>query len=331
MGDETAASQAEESSSIYGFVNEKTGETVFSLTLPYLESMMDVCDTIILRCKQLSTDPNAAKLVIQPADLPRYEANVCNNLSRIVIATLQLCQTKFKSFEPLIKLILRIFTTMDNLAKHFLVRIKKVKTAMESAKFDTVVKHVAKELTPKVYDLISFIDENNTANAGGGKGKKKKEIDPNLLQARVMRQTRNIPNLVAKLETFMGDLQKLASKSKSNKLLEGIKLGTVRDFRIKLDQAAPQVAQDDATNVASDAEENSEMDIVDDENAEHISQAQAESTRLDQHSSLMDLTNVPQSQSQAMSLFSQSQADSDVPPPNKKLKVKMSFSKPRKS
>ena len=73
------------------------------------------------------------------------------------------------------------------------------------------------------------------------------------------------------------------------------------------------------------------MDIVDDENAEHISQAQAESTRLDQHSSLMDLTNVPQSQSQAMSLFSQSQADSDVPPPNKKLKVKMSFSKPRKS
>ena len=74
--------KAEESSSIYGFVNEKTGETVFSLMLPYLESMMDVCDTIILRCKQLSIDPNAAKLVIQPADLPRYEAYVCNNLSR---------------------------------------------------------------------------------------------------------------------------------------------------------------------------------------------------------------------------------------------------------
>ena len=58
----------------------------------------------------------------------------------------------------------------------------------------------------------------------------------------------------------MGDLQKLASKSKSNKLLEGIKLGTVRDFRIKLDQApqppqeAAAAAQEDATNVASDAE-----------------------------------------------------------------------------
>ena len=54
---------------------------------------------------------------------------------------------------------MRIFTSMDNLAKHFLVRIKKVKTAMDSAKFDSLVKHVAKELTPKVYDLITFIND----------------------------------------------------------------------------------------------------------------------------------------------------------------------------
>ena len=53
--------------------------------------------------------------------------------------------------------------------------------------------------------------QSNTSNAGG-KGKKKKEIDPTLLKARVMRETRNIPNLIAKLETFMGNLQKLASK-----------------------------------------------------------------------------------------------------------------------
>ena len=74
--------KAEESSSIYGFVNEKSGETVFSLMLPYMESMMDVCDTIIQRCKQLNADPNAAKLLVKSANLARYEANVCNNLSR---------------------------------------------------------------------------------------------------------------------------------------------------------------------------------------------------------------------------------------------------------
>ena len=56
-----------------------------------------------------------------------------------------------------------------------------------------------------------FFFQSNTSNAGG-KGKKKKEIDPTLLKARVMRETRNIPNLIAKLETFMGNLQKLASK-----------------------------------------------------------------------------------------------------------------------
>ena len=74
--------KAEESSSIYGFVNEKSGETVFSLMLPYLENMMDVCDAIIQRCKQINADPNAAKLLVKSADLTRYEANVCNNLSR---------------------------------------------------------------------------------------------------------------------------------------------------------------------------------------------------------------------------------------------------------
>ena len=58
---------------------------------------------------------------------------------------------------------------------------------------------------------ILFLFQSNTSNAGG-KGKKKKEIDPTLLKARVLRETRNIPNLIAKLETFMGNLQKLASK-----------------------------------------------------------------------------------------------------------------------
>merc|ERR1719270_1579357 len=328
--DETAASQAEESSSIYGFVNEKSGETVFSLMLPYLENMMDVCDAIIQRCKQINADPNAAKLLVKSADLARYEANVCNNLSRIVIATLQLCQTKFKSFEPLLKLNMRIFTSMDNLAKHFLVRIKKVKTAMDSAKFDSLVKHVAKELTPKVYDLITFINDSTTSNAGG-KGKKKKEIDPTLLKARVMRETRNIPNLIAKLEIFMGNLQKLASKAKcEHKLLQGIKLGTARDFRLKLEQVPQPEEVHDAS--AENSRDNTEADAdanEDDENPE-ITNAQAESTRLD-HSSMMDLTNIPSSQSQNQSqssCFSQSQADSDAPPPSKKLKVKMSFSKP---
>ena len=62
-----------------------------------------------------------------------------------------------------------------------------------------------------IYLLLWFFFQSNTSNAGG-KGKKKKEIDPTLLKARVMRETRNIPNLIAKLETFMGNLQKLASK-----------------------------------------------------------------------------------------------------------------------
>ena len=61
-------------------------------------------------------------------------------------------------------------------------------------------------------NCFPFFFQSNTSSNAGGKGKKKKEIDPTLLQARVLRETRNIPNLIAKLETFMGNLQKLASK-----------------------------------------------------------------------------------------------------------------------
>lgn len=126
--------------------------------LPYLDSMMDVCDIIIARCKQLSTDPNAA--ISSSKNLDKYEANVCNNLSRIVIVSLQLTQTKFDKFDPLIKLLMKIFASVDNLAKHFVNRSKKFKKAVEAAKFDLLAKkHVGIELAPKVTDLITFIQE----------------------------------------------------------------------------------------------------------------------------------------------------------------------------
>ena len=66
-----------------------------------------------------------------------------------------------------------------------------------------------------------------------------------------MRETRNIPNLIAKLEIFMGNLQKLASKAKcEHKLLQGIKLGTARDFRLKLEQVPqPEEVHDASAEV----------------------------------------------------------------------------------
>lgn len=87
----------------------------------------------------------------------------------------------------------------------------------------------------------------NTSNAVGKKGK---NIDPSLVRARVIRETKNIPNLVAKMETLMGDLQKLSSKVKNTKLLEGIKLATTRDFRIKLDQVPTNEEDAEVHNIS---------------------------------------------------------------------------------
>lgn len=115
---------------------------------------MDGCDIIISRCKQLNNHSSSGQHEL----LSKYEVNLCNNLSRIVIVALQLTQTKFKSFEPLLKLIARIFTSVDGLTKYFLLRIKTVKTATDSAKFDFLIKHVCKDLKPKVDELFTFIN-----------------------------------------------------------------------------------------------------------------------------------------------------------------------------
>ena len=48
---------------------------------------------------------------------------------------------------------------MDLLAKHFFIRCKSQKMAMETARFDSLVKNVGSELTPKVYELITYVNE----------------------------------------------------------------------------------------------------------------------------------------------------------------------------
>lgn len=290
---------------MYGFVNQKTGESIFSILLPYLESMLDASDIIISRCKHLNATGQSYE------DLSKAEANVCNNLSRIVITALQLTQTRYKAFDPLIKLLMKIFTSVDNLAKHFLIRIKKVKTVLDAAKFDILVnKHLGKELTPRVFDLITFINDANTSSAVISKGSKsKKSMDGNLLKARVLRDTKRIPDLVKKIEDFLNNLQKLdKSLPGSKKLMEGIKLATSRDFRLKLDNI-------NGTSNENNAEENMEQDEAE-ISSENV---QAESTRID--SSIL-------SNSQMSNILS-SQEDPDASglPPSKKLKVKMSFSK----
>ena len=142
---------------MFGFVNKTTSEAVLHILLPHLENIMDVTDLIIQRCKVLSAEPNAPYKLKQ--NLTEHEVSVSNGLSRVIMAATQMTQTKFKSFDGIIKLLVRIYASLDLLAKHFMVRCKANKESVSTSRFDHLVAKVGSELTPKVYEVITSVNE----------------------------------------------------------------------------------------------------------------------------------------------------------------------------
>ena len=124
--------QREESDTLFGFITEKTGEQVFAQMLVYLENLMDVTDMIIHRSKQLSTDLNIPHTMKRC--LSEHEASLCNNFARVINAAKELVQTKFKSYEAVFKLLIRFYTSLDLLTKHFIIRFKTLKECVTTSR-----------------------------------------------------------------------------------------------------------------------------------------------------------------------------------------------------
>ena len=100
--------------------------------LAYLENLMDVTDMIIHRSKQLSTDLNIPHTMKRC--LSEHEASLCNNFARVINAAKELVQTKFKSYEAVFKLLIRFYTSLDLLTKHFIIRFKTLKECVTTSR-----------------------------------------------------------------------------------------------------------------------------------------------------------------------------------------------------
>ena len=93
---------------------------------------MDVTDMIIHRSKQLSTDLNVPHTMKR--GLNEHEASLCNNFARVINAAKELVQTKFKSYEAVFKLLIRFYTSLDLLTKHFIIRFKTLKECVTTSR-----------------------------------------------------------------------------------------------------------------------------------------------------------------------------------------------------
>merc|ERR1719510_582636 len=301
--------ESQESDSAMGFINETTGESILSLMAPYVETLMDVSEMTIQRCKKLCGDSVPPSM---RRELRKIEPSLVNNFSRLKNVLVELTQTKYKSFGIVIKLLIRLYAGFDQLGKYFMVRHKTGKDSVSTSRFETLAPLIASDLTCHVYKLVNHVNDVNTEKVANTKGAKNKTDDQKglLAKAKVEQETRNIPNLIFKVETFEKTLLKLSTKYKNKNLLKNVKMSTARDYRLEF-RKDNQENQNRVEENGDKSDDNDSSDDSDEEmsNAGHA----AESTRIDSQSVLG---------SQDSNVSQESQ-----PPPPKKMKVKMSFNK----
>ena len=56
-------------------------------------------------------------------------------------------------------MVIRLYTSFDLLAKYFFLRCKGNPLPVVTARFDTLVQRIGTDLTPAVYDLITFVNQ----------------------------------------------------------------------------------------------------------------------------------------------------------------------------
>ncbi|XP_058062569.1 Fanconi anemia group I protein [Anopheles bellator] len=201
--------------------------------------------------------------------LKSMERSICSQLVHILTILTHLCNMHLplgSTMDTLIKLLLAMYACLANLSRHFLACHAVVPVSYEVTKFNLVVK-ASKPLASKIYDLIPFIEENvlgqeeDEEPASSAKAKSNRD--------KVLRQTKLIPKLVFRIESFNKIVTQLSRKTKKD-LTCLLHLGTVRDFRIKtsaLMEAIEKTVSDGVTDDdhAEDGELEPQLDPEEDE------------------------------------------------------------------
>lgn len=116
-------------------------------------------------------------------------------------------------------------------------------------KFEKMVRLSGTHLTPQVYSMISYIQ----ATEDKGKKRKRHKLDYLAEKARVLHETKVIPQLIYAIEQYEHHLIQLTKKSKVN-LMEHIKLATSRDFRINITTVQAALENETQSDDSEDTE-----------------------------------------------------------------------------
>merc|ERR1712142_1141271 len=280
----------------HAWLTNNSKDLVHPLLLDHLEGLLETCELAISWLKALSS------VLSKNSNMADAESSLCLLLARQVNAASELVKTAFPLGQPMdgvLKLLIRLYTCIGSLTKHFNLRIRQGKNVVAQAKFDKLVLMINSQLTKHVYNLITWLEnkqKERDQQAAAARAAKHKTVDPSVARAKVLRESRYIPNLILKIEMLEKDLIKLGKRVGQN-LCEGNKRSVSRDFRIKFSEEMMKKLQeedDDSDDGSDDSADESKIHTIPPTNNSSV---------------MSDVTNNSQSQ------------DDSQEPPNKKQKL----------
>ncbi|CAO3626334.1 unnamed protein product [Cunninghamella echinulata] len=260
----------------YQLINAKTHESITLQVLSYTEQAQDSMTWCIGRLKDISSDDDNSR--------QEFELAICNRLCCYVDITSELTKAALLGIhaENLIKVLTKIYRALMTFVKYKLTTPKYI-----PREFVQLIAKIGTDLTDKMYKFLTLHAQNRQEeyeDAGGARKKKGKKKEINAKEkAKILRESKSIPNLIFCVEQFERHLIQLTRKSKTD-LMQYMKRSTSRDFQIKLDK---YVVSDEET---SDNEKPSRrgststtnddvMDIITDEEDEENESQQAKKRR----------------------------------------------------
>ncbi|XP_009468519.1 PREDICTED: Fanconi anemia group I protein [Nipponia nippon] len=246
-----------ESRSHFAIVNAKTAApTVCLLVLGQADKVLEEVDWLIKKLTSLGSDTSedSSQASNQTQAL---EKGVILQLGTLLTVYHELVQTALPAgscVDTLLRSLSKTYAILTSLIKHYIQACRSTSNTIPG-RLEKLVKLSGSHLTPQCYSFITYVQNIHSESLSFAEEKKKKKKEDaaaaiSTVMAKVLRETKPIPNLIFAIEQYEKFLIHLSKKSKVN-LMQYMKLSTSRDFRINasmLDSALQEHNTENAEN-----------------------------------------------------------------------------------
>ncbi|NWS24427.1 FANCI protein, partial [Polioptila caerulea] len=241
----------------FAVVNAKTAApTVCLLVLGQVDKVLEEVDWLIKKLTSLGSDTSEDSSQVSN-QTQALEKGVILQLGTLLTVYHELVQTALPAgscVDTLLRSLSKTYAILTSLIKHYIQACRSSSNTIPG-RLEKLVKLSGSHLTPQCYSFITYVQNIHSESLSFVEEKKKKKKEDeaaavSTVMAKVLRETKPIPNLIFAIEQYEKFLIHLSKKSKVN-LMQYMKLSTSRDFRINtsvLDSALQERNSEDAEN-----------------------------------------------------------------------------------